>query len=214
MFLRCCLFTKSSVMANLNTQPKNNSWIIWVIIILILVLIGFYFFSHKSTEVTAEAASDSSTIESTINNNWTGVQDVPAQNYDELKDANLSARGNDQYAVYSIDEAVLFDVGKSTIKPGAESKLKTIVGSAEKRFPKGDIRIYGYTDSTGNAAENKHLAQSRAEAVKDWLLKNGSIQASRISINPVGEQHPVASNATDAGRQKNRRVEIAIRKKQ
>ncbi|MDB5020465.1 MAG: rane protein [Pedobacter sp.] len=201
-------------MANVHNQPKSNNWIIWLIVILILILIGFYFFSHRNTEVTAEAASDSSTIESTINNNWTGVEDVPEQNYDGLNDAETSTRGNDQYAVYSVDETVLFDVGKSTIKPGAENRLKSIVGSAEKRFPKGDIRIYGYTDSTGNAAENKSLAQSRAEAVRDWMLKNGNIQASRITINPVGEQRPVASNATDAGRKKNRRVEIAVRKKQ
>jgi outer membrane protein OmpA-like peptidoglycan-associated protein len=201
-------------MANVNIQPRSNKWILWLIIILILILIAFYFFSHRSPEVTAEAASDSSTIESTINNNWTGVEDVPAQNYDELNDASLSTRGNDQYAVYSIDETLLFDVGKSTIKPGAENKLKSIAGSAEKRFPKGDIRIYGYTDSTGNAAENKQLAQSRAEAVRDWMVKNSNVEASRISINPVGEQKPVASNGTNAGRQKNRRVEIAIRKKQ
>lgn len=203
-------------MANVNIQPKsNNNWIIWVIVVLILILIGFYFFSRKGTsEVTAEAASDSATIESTINNNWTGVENVPDQRYDELKDADLSTRGNDQYAVYSVDETVLFDAGKSTIKSGAENKLKSIVGSAEKRFPKGDIRIYGYTDSTGNAADNKELAQSRAEAVKDWLLKNGNIEASRVSVNPVGEKHPIASNETSAGRQKNRRVEIAIRKKQ
>src|SRR4051812_48273621 len=130
-------------MANVHNQPKSNNWIVWLIIILILILIGFYFFSHRNTsEVTAEAASDSSTIESTINNNWTGVEDVPEQNYDELNDASTSTRGNDQYAVYSIDETLLFDVGKSTIKPGAQNKLKSIVGSAEKRFPKGDVRIY------------------------------------------------------------------------
>lgn len=201
-------------MANANIQPKNNSWIIWIIVVLIFVLIGFYFFSHKTTEVTAEAASDSSTIESTINNNWSGIENVPETKYDELKETDLGTRGNDQYAVYSIDETVLFDAGKSAIKPGAEGKLNSIVASAEKRFPKGDIRIYGYTDSTGDAATNKELAESRAEAVKDWLLKNGRIEATRISVNPVGEEHPAATNATDAGRQKNRRVVIAIRKKQ
>jgi outer membrane protein OmpA-like peptidoglycan-associated protein len=214
MFLSCCLFTKSAAMANVNNQPKSNKWIIWVIVLIILILIGFYFFSHRTTEVTAEAASDSSTIESTINNNWTGVQDVPQQDYDELNDATTSTRGNDQYAVYSIDETLLFDVGKSTIKSGAEKKLRAIIASAEKRFPNGDIRIYGYTDSTGNVADNKQLAQSRAEAVRAWMLKSANIQGARISINPVGEQNPVASNGTAAGRQKNRRVEIAVRKKQ
>ena len=201
-------------MSNANNQTKSNNWIIWLIVILILILIGFYFFSHKNTEVTAEAASDSSTIESRINANWSGVEEIPDQNFDELKDADLSTRGNDEYAVYSVDETVLFDAGKSTIKSGAENKLKNIIASAEKRFPNGDIRIYGYTDSTGDAASNKELAQSRAEAVRDWIQKNANLESPNISINPVGEQNPVASNATQAGRKKNRRVEIAIRKKQ
>jgi outer membrane protein OmpA-like peptidoglycan-associated protein len=201
-------------MANVNNQPKSNNWIIWLIVILILILVAFYFFSHKSTEVTAEAASDSSSIESTINSNWSGVEDVPEQNYDELTDADLSARGNDQYAVYSVDETLLFDVGKSTIKAGAENKLKSIVNSAEKRFPNGDIRIYGYTDSTGNAADNKQLAESRGQAVKEWIVKNGNIKSPNITVIPVGEKNPESSNGTTAGRKKNRRVEIAIRKAQ
>jgi outer membrane protein OmpA-like peptidoglycan-associated protein len=200
-------------MANVSNQPRKNNWIIWLIVLLILLLVGFYFFSHRTTEVTAEAASDSSTIESTINSNWSGVEEVQEQNYDELQDSALSVRGNDEYAVYSIDEKVIFPTGKSEISPNAEKELKSIVNSAAKRFPNGDIRIYGYTDSVGDAAANKVLAQSRAEAVKSWLLKNGSIQEQRISINPVGESNPVADNGTKAGRLKNRRVEIAIRKK-
>jgi outer membrane protein OmpA-like peptidoglycan-associated protein len=210
----CYLFFKEQNinMANASNQPRKNNWIIWLIILLILILIGFYFFSHRNTEVTAEAASDSSTIESTINSNWSGVEEVQEQNYDEMQDSSVSVKGNDEYAVYSLDETVVFDSGKSQVSPRAEKKLQSIVSSAEKRFPNGDIRIYGYTDSVGDAAQNKLLAQSRAEAVKNWLLKNGNIKEQRISINPVGEGNPKASNGTKAGRLKNRRVEIAVRK--
>jgi outer membrane protein OmpA-like peptidoglycan-associated protein len=199
-------------MANESNHPRKNNWIIWLIVLLILILVGFYFFSHRTTEVTAEAASDSSTIESTINSNWSGVEEVQEQNYDELQDSALSVRGNDEYAVYSIDEKVIFASGDSTVSPKAEKELRSIVSSAAKRFPNGDIRIYGYTDSVGDASKNKLLAQHRAEAVKSWLLKNGNINEQRISINPVGEANPVASNGTKAGRLKNRRVEIAVRK--
>jgi outer membrane protein OmpA-like peptidoglycan-associated protein len=199
-------------MANESNHPRKNNWIIWLIVLLILILVGFYFFSHRTTEVTAEAASDSSTIESTINSNWSGVEEVQEQNYDELQDSALSVRGNDEYAVYSIDEKVIFASGDSTVSPKAEKELRSIVSSAAKRFPNGDIRIYGYTDSVGDASKNKLLAQRRAEAVKSWLLKNGNINEQRISINPVGEANPVASNGTKAGRLKNRRVEIAVRK--
>ncbi len=201
-------------MANETNSPKRNNWIIWLIVILILVLIGFYVFSKRNTEVTAEAASDSSTIESTINNHWTGVEpNLPDESFDELKDTNLSVRGNDQLAVYSLDETIVFDVGDTTIKPAAVEKIGKIMRSAEKRFPNGEIRIYGYADASGDAATNRKLAERRAEAVRNWILQNTKIPAGQISLNPVGEAEPIASNDTKAGRQKNRRVEIAVRKK-
>jgi outer membrane protein OmpA-like peptidoglycan-associated protein len=202
-------------MANETNSPKRKNWIIWLIVLIILVLIGFYVFSKRNTEVTAEAASDSSTIESTINNHWTGVDpnNLPEEEFDELKDTNLAVRGNDQLAVYSLDETIVFDVGDTAIKPAAEEKIKSIMRSAEQRFPNGAIRIYGYADASGDAATNKKLAESRAGAVRSWILKNTRIPEERISINPVGEAEPIASNDTKEGRQKNRRVEIAVRKK-
>jgi outer membrane protein OmpA-like peptidoglycan-associated protein len=201
-------------MANETNSPKRNSWIIWLIVLLILVLIGFYVFSKRNTEVTAEAASDSSTIESTINNHWTGVEpNLPNEEFDELKDTNLAVRGNDQLAIYSLDETIVFDVGDTTIKPAAAEKIANIMRSAEKRFPSGEIRIYGYADNTGDAATNKKIAEQRAQVVRNWIVKNTKIPVARISLNPIGEAEPIASNRTEAGRQKNRRVEIAVRKK-
>jgi outer membrane protein OmpA-like peptidoglycan-associated protein len=200
-----------------NKPAKNNNWLIGLIILIILALLAFYFFRGKgNTEVVAEAASDSSTIESKINANWSGVDplnSLPAENYEEIRDSDITVRGSAEYAIYGLGESVLFDSGKSQIKPGAESKLEKVVKSAEQRYPNSDIRIYGYTDASGDQASNKKLAEERAEAVKAWMLQNGKVKAEHISINPVGEQDPAASNASSEGREKNRRVEIAIRKK-
>jgi outer membrane protein OmpA-like peptidoglycan-associated protein len=71
----------------------------------------------------------------------------------------------------------------------------------------------GFADSRGDKSYNKELSAQRAEAVKNYLVKNGNIEAARISVEPMGEAAPVASNATAAGRQENRRVEIAVRTK-
>ena len=68
----------------------------------------------------------------------------------------------------------------------------------------------GFADSRGDKNYNKELSAQRAEAVRNWLTSNASIGADRISIEPMGESAPVASNATPEGRQQNRRVEIAV----
>ena len=203
-------------MAYSENKPTRSNWLLILIVLVIVALIAFYFLRGKSNpEVVAEAASDSSTVESVINANWSGVDqmNLPIERYDELEDADIEVHGNEQYAIYSISEAVLFDSGQSQLKSGAEGKLERVANSAKKRYPDTDIRIIGHTDASGDQASNKQLAEARAEAVKTWLTGKGNVKAERISINPVGESKPVATNATAEGREQNRRVEIAIKKK-
>lgn len=71
------------------------------------------------------------------------------------------------------------------------------------------LRIEGHTDSVGNAGYNRALSQRRADAVKAYLVTTFAIAAARLSTQGFGPDRPVATNATDAGRAKNRRVELA-----
>ena len=75
--------------------------------------------------------------------------------------------------------------------------------------PDTNINIYGYTDSVGKDDYNKNLSQRRANAVKSYLSQKG-VPSSRLFSMGMGEADPVASNDTDMGRAKNRRVEFAI----
>ena len=115
--------------------------------------------------------------------------------------------------VYSADEKVLFDTDKANIKLGAAEAPKQITGSIGQRYAASQVRVMGFADSRGDKSYNRELSEKRAEAVKNYLVAKGSIDAARVSIEPMGETQPVASNATAAGRQKNRRVEIAVRTK-
>jgi len=203
-------------MAYSENKPARSNWLLIVIVLIIVALIAFYFLRGKSNpEVVAEAASDSSTVESTINAQWSGVDqmNLPIERYDELEDADIEVHGNEQYAIYSISESVLFDSGQSQLKTGADAKLQSVAKSAKQRYPGTEIRVLGHTDASGDKASNKQLAEARAEAVKSWLTSKGDVNPDRISINPIGESEPVATNSTEAGRQQNRRVEIAIKKK-
>lgn len=202
-------------MSDRNPKSKNN-WLYWLIGIVAVVAIIIFFTrnSNNTVEYTGEAASDSTTVESEINNNWTGIDpNIPVANYDEVRDSDLQVRANENYAVYSLKEAILFEPGKYTIGSKGAEKLKRISASAEKRFAGGSIIIYGYTDSTGKANENKELALQRANSVKEWLTTSGNVKSDRISVRAVGETNPVSSNATPQGRMENRKVDIVVRKK-
>ncbi len=133
--------------------------------------------------------------------------------FKEITLPGVHVRGDSTYNVYSVDEKVLFDTGKSDIKPTAADALKQISGSIGQRYAAGQVRVMGFADSRGDKDYNKELSEKRAEAVKSYLVANGKIDAARLSVEPMGEAMPAASNATAAGRQENRRVEIAVRTK-
>ncbi|HYS94942.1 MAG TPA: OmpA family protein [Chthoniobacterales bacterium] len=112
---------------------------------------------------------------------------------------------------------VLFDYDKAALKPEAEQALKK-VAVVLSQFPESKVTVEGYTDSRGTKAANMQLSRERAQAVKDWLVKNGGVLATNISTKGLGEQYPVAPNTnkdgTDnpLGRALNRRVSIIVEK--
>lgn len=122
---------------------------------------------------------------------------------------NISAEESDRGLVLTMG-SILFEVDKATLKPGAEKTLKR-VAELLSEYPERNVLVEGYTDSTGSDSYNKDLSQQRAQSVSDLLTQNG-IDASRLSTKGYGEEYPVASNDTKAGRQQNRRVELVIAK--
>lgn len=101
-----------------------------------------------------------------------------------------------------------FAVDSSQIKPAFYSTLDKIA-QIVNRYGKTHLDLIGFTDSTGSNAYNQQLSQRRANSVLGYLRNRGVIPQ-RLTAQGMGEQHPVASNATAAGRALNRRVEIII----
>jgi len=102
----------------------------------------------------------------------------------------------------------LFDTGQATLKPGANLVLDRLA-SFMSQNPQTKVRIEGHTDSTGSADFNQALSQRRADAVA-IALENRGLSADRVRAIGRGEDFPVASNSSAAGRQQNRRVEIVF----
>ncbi|HJU69394.1 MAG TPA: OmpA family protein [Gemmatimonadaceae bacterium] len=103
---------------------------------------------------------------------------------------------------------ILFDVGKSTLKPGSQASIQRIA-VVLTQYPQHQILVEGHTDATGSDEFNLQLSRDRANSVRTALVAGG-VEASRITAEGFGESRPVAGNDTAAGRQQNRRVEIVI----
>ena len=103
---------------------------------------------------------------------------------------------------------VLFDVDSTRLKPGAYDEID-IVADILMRYPDTRVMVDGFTDSTGSERYNLQLSEARALSVKDALV-NAGVHPARINARGFGESKPIASNATEAGRQLNRRVTITI----
>jgi len=108
----------------------------------------------------------------------------------------------------NLPDGVTFDVGSYSLRPAFRSTLDQVAGSL-KQYPDSLIDVYGHTDSTGSDAYNQTLSENRARTVASYLGTQG-VSSARIRSQGFGETMPVADNATDAGRQRNRRVEIKI----
>ncbi|MBD3345147.1 MAG: OmpA family protein [Chitinivibrionales bacterium] len=125
---------------------------------------------------------------------------------EELEKAEVERVGEGIKVTFDSD--VLFDKGSADLDQEAKDNLEEMAEVMQK-YEDTNILIVGHTDSTGTKEDQKEISEQRAEAVSDYLKLQG-ISGVRISTVGMGAADPVATNATPEGRQKNRRVEIAI----
>ncbi len=125
--------------------------------------------------------------------------------------AGLDAKVTDTEVTIRLPGSILFDFDSAAVRADAEPTLGE-VAEVLKAYGERPARIEGHTDSIASDAYNVDLSTRRADSVKKWLGGHG-VKASRLTSVGHGESQPVADNATAAGRQSNRRVEIVIAKK-
>ena len=108
-------------------------------------------------------------------------------------------------------DRLLFETGSATLKAESQEQLEN-VAEILKAYDNANVKLGGYTDNTGDSVANLKLSTDRAHSVKKALTDLG-IDASRLESEGYGEEHPVASNETEEGRAKNRRISIRVTKK-
>lgn len=121
--------------------------------------------------------------------------------------STLEAEQTNRGLVVTLDD-VLFDTGKAELKAGAEVSMARLAAVMQE-YPDRRLMIEGHTDSMGEEDYNEILSRQRAESVRDALVKQG-VSPDRLITKGLGEEFPVTTNDTAAGRQQNRRVEIVV----
>jgi outer membrane protein OmpA-like peptidoglycan-associated protein len=130
---------------------------------------------------------------------------------------DLGAKVVGQEIVIELSADVLFDFDKAELKPAAVESL-TKVADVLKGMPTAPATVDGHTDGKGAPDYNQKLSERRASAVRDWLVKQGGVPTARLTARGFGMSRPIVPNTkqdgTDdpEGRQKNRRVEIRVKK--
>jgi outer membrane protein OmpA-like peptidoglycan-associated protein len=119
-----------------------------------------------------------------------------------------ATRSDPRGLIVTLNGGILFDTGKTSLKPGAKSTLNKIAAQIASDASL-KIAVEGHTDNVGGKATNQTLSEKRADVVRDYLVSAG-IPADHITASGKGEEAPIVTNKTAAGRQQNRRVELVI----
>lgn len=165
---------------------------------------------HEATELKARLGGESEERQ-------TLLKKLSAQERLRENIANIEATfGADEGRVYrqanqlvlSLN-AIKFRSGKSTIEPASFAVLAK-VSDAIKLFPGASMVVEGHTDSEGSDSANLLLSQDRADAVRQYLISNLGVEAEKVSSVGYGEAKPIASNETETGRARNRRIDLVL----
>ncbi|MCL4153031.1 UNVERIFIED_CONTAM: hypothetical protein GTU68_063286 [Idotea baltica] len=126
---------------------------------------------------------------------------------DELRARGADARSSDRGVIINLPD-ILFEFDRSTLTREAHRTLDEITEVLQKT-PNRALSVEGHTDSVGTVVYNKQLSERRAGEVARKLTRGG-ISSARVEVTGFGEGSPIATNNTDGGRARNRRVEIII----
>ena len=127
---------------------------------------------------------------------------------EELADTGVTVSRQGENILLNMPSSITFGFDQATVQSQFMGTLNNI-SNVLVQYPSTFVDVIGHTDSVGTEAYNQDLSQRRAQAVANVLVNQG-VQPQRLVVRGLGEQFPIASNATDAGRAQNRRVEIMI----
>ena len=203
---------------------------VWLAVAAAVILGIIWFASRTNGPVNERMAMDTTMAPAGVGNDSTDVQAysprgsgsvvLPDGRRLTVPDTSLEARvvafitdsnvKTDKDTWFNFDR-LRFETGSATLAPESEGQLRNLAAILGA-YPEVHAKIGGYTDSTGNDDANKTLSENRARNVMNQLVALG-VDKGRLESEGYGEEHPVASNATEAGRAQNRRIALRVTEK-
>ncbi|WP_138935370.1 OmpA family protein [Roseovarius arcticus] len=126
----------------------------------------------------------------------------------DLENDRVQINNTGDRLIVTLPQDILFAVDSAAVNSALRGDLLTVADSLQN-YPGSTVQVVGHTDNTGAAAYNQDLSERRASAVAD-VLRQGGVAYNRVRTFGRGEDQPISSNLTDAGKAQNRRVEIVI----
>jgi outer membrane protein OmpA-like peptidoglycan-associated protein len=214
-------------------EKSKNKWM-WPLLLLLAALALFYFLRQCQGEKVIDPvvpAVDTIAVKKVVeempkvNADWARLGDLIKVNLPNgivLSAPEMGIENNlakwlaDNSKVVDKDtwfnfDRLLFATAQANLLPESQEQLKNMA-EVLKAYPNVELKIGGYTDNVGDPNSNMSLSDARAKSVMNELVAMG-IDASRLTAEGYGEQHPVASNDTEEGRAQNRRIAVRVTKK-
>jgi len=211
-------------------KAKGMNWMAIVGVIAALAVVWFVYRALSGSKVDTRPVTDAATTavntaSNAANSAWASLGaflktklpdgtelSVPQYGVENKLIAFIqdSSKPVDQTTWFDFDR-LLFDTGSATLQPASQDQLHNIAAIL-KAYPNVKLKIGGYTDNTGDQAANLKLSQDRANNVKAELVNLG-VAPDRLEAQGYGDEHPVADNTSEEGRQKNRRISMRVTQK-
>jgi OmpA-OmpF porin, OOP family len=211
-------------------KAKGMNWMAILGVLIALLVVWFVYRALQGSKVDTQPISNAAssvvnTASNAANSAWAALGSFFKVTLPDGTELNVPQYGvENKLILYLKDpskpidkdtwfdfDRLLFDTGKATLQPASEEQLNNIA-LILKANPKVKIKIGGYTDNTGDKAANQKLSEDRANNVMAALQKSG-VSPDRMQAQGYGEEHPIADNSTEEGRQKNRRISLRVTEK-
>jgi OmpA-OmpF porin, OOP family len=208
-------------------RAKGTNWMAIVGVLAALIVVWFVYRalsgSTANTKPVADAATSAvNTAGNAANSAWASLGSFFKTKLPDGTELNIPQYGVENKLIIFLQDGskpvdkdtwfdfdrLLFDTGSATLQPASNEQLGNIAAIL-KAYPNVKIKIGGYTDNTGDSTANLRLSQDRASNVMAELVNLG-VATDRLEAQGYGEDHPIADNSTEDGRQKNRRISLRV----
>ncbi len=199
-------------------KPLKRSFLIITLLTSVVSLSGCTLIFQKGRRVDVDKIStlknDLAALEREKSNLEKAQEQLQGRLKNEIKDSEVKVEMLERGLVITFVAEVLFDSGKAELRQGTREKLDKVARVLNTTVKDLNVGIEGHTDNVpikhSGWKSNWELSTARALSVLHKMVNEHGVDPTRLSATGFGEYKPVAGNDTDAGRQKNRRVEIVI----